>query len=305
MNVLVVGAGVIGTVYGAQLSAAGHSVSILEHGPRTQEIARLGLVAHDMTRRTRESTSANVVPDAEADVFELVLIAVRADQLHSAIRPLWMLSGAPTLLFFGNNPGGRSALPRALPGTVHLGFPGVGGSMRDGVAEYTRLARQPPTLETGAGRVVKEFETALGRRGFALAHTEDIDGWLAYHAVFVASVSAALYRCAGDPVALGNDRTTLHLMCRAIAEGFRALRREHVQGLPRNLRALHLLLPDAFAIRYWSRMMRAPIGETSFAAHARHAHPEMRVLADAVLERICEAPATTHLRRLLEQPSRA
>jgi len=80
------------------------------------------------------------------------------------------------------------------------------------------------------------------------------------------------------------------LMCRAIEEGFLALRRERVQGLPRNLRVLHLWLPDAFAIRYWWRTMRSPIGESSFAAHARHAQPEIRALADAVLDRICEAP---------------
>ena len=39
MNVLVVGAGVIGTVYGAQLGAAGHTVHVLNHPPRTDGIA--------------------------------------------------------------------------------------------------------------------------------------------------------------------------------------------------------------------------------------------------------------------------
>lgn len=149
-----------------------------------------------MNSATIQSTSATVIPDAGAGVFDLLLVAVRADQLRSAIRPLWTLSGAPALLFFGNNPGGRSALPGALPGTIHLGFPGVGGSMRDGVAEYTRLARQPTTLETGAGRVVKEFQTALIRQGFALAHTTDMDGWLAYHAVFS---HRSRLRCIGAP----------------------------------------------------------------------------------------------------------
>ena len=35
MRVLIVGAGVIGTVYGAHLGAAGHAVSVLRHPPRT------------------------------------------------------------------------------------------------------------------------------------------------------------------------------------------------------------------------------------------------------------------------------
>lgn len=39
MKVLVVGAGVIGTVYGAHLAAARNTVSVLSHGARTDEVA--------------------------------------------------------------------------------------------------------------------------------------------------------------------------------------------------------------------------------------------------------------------------
>ena len=41
MKVLIVGAGVIGTVYGAHLAAAGNTVSVLSHGVRTEEVAAL------------------------------------------------------------------------------------------------------------------------------------------------------------------------------------------------------------------------------------------------------------------------
>ena len=34
MKVLIIGAGVIGTVYGAHLGAAGHTVDVLSHPPR-------------------------------------------------------------------------------------------------------------------------------------------------------------------------------------------------------------------------------------------------------------------------------
>lgn len=39
VDVLVIGAAVIGTVYGAQLAAHGHAVSVLAHGTRTGEVA--------------------------------------------------------------------------------------------------------------------------------------------------------------------------------------------------------------------------------------------------------------------------
>jgi ketopantoate reductase len=49
MKVLVVGAGVVGTVYGAHLAVAGNTVSVLSHGPRTEEVAAGGLRARDAT----------------------------------------------------------------------------------------------------------------------------------------------------------------------------------------------------------------------------------------------------------------
>ena len=48
MRVLVVGAGMIGTVYGAHLACTGHAVSVLSHPPRTEDVAWNGLTAHDV-----------------------------------------------------------------------------------------------------------------------------------------------------------------------------------------------------------------------------------------------------------------
>ena len=36
MKVLIVGAGVVGTVYGSHLATAGSTVAVLRHGPRTE-----------------------------------------------------------------------------------------------------------------------------------------------------------------------------------------------------------------------------------------------------------------------------
>ena len=49
MKVLIVGAGVVGTVYGAHLAAAGSTVEVFSHGPRTDEVAAGGLRARDVT----------------------------------------------------------------------------------------------------------------------------------------------------------------------------------------------------------------------------------------------------------------
>src|ERR1700685_1189112 len=83
MKVLVVGAGLIGTVYGAHLAAAGSTVSVLSHGPRTDEVAAGGLSARDVLGRGRADAQTAVVPDASGE-YDIVLVAVRREQLTSA-----------------------------------------------------------------------------------------------------------------------------------------------------------------------------------------------------------------------------
>jgi hypothetical protein len=98
-----------------------------------------------------------------------------------------------------------------------------------------RIAQQPTALDEIRDPRLDELQRALESRGFAVQRVRDMSGWLAYHAVFVASISAALYHCQTDPQRLASDREELRLMCRAIAQGFQALRTQGVVGLPRNL----------------------------------------------------------------------
>jgi 2-dehydropantoate 2-reductase len=302
MKVLIIGAGVIGTVYGAHLGAAGHTVHVRRHPPRTDDVAVSGLAAHEVLNDDWAASTASVVTDIGADRYDLVLVAVRSDQLAQASGQLATLGGSPAVLFFGNNPGGRSALPAQIPGEVRLGFPGVGGVIRDGVADYVRIRQQPTALEAASDPRLAELERTLRRRGFAVQRVADMEGWLAYHAAFVACVAAALYRCATDAARLAADREVLKLMCAAVTEAFAALRRAGVRGLPRNLAVLHSPPLRPVAVRYWARTMRSPAGELCFAAHARHARPEMQILGDQVTARLADSPGTSHLRQLL-QPS--
>jgi 2-dehydropantoate 2-reductase len=275
MKMLIVGAGVIGTVYGAHIAAAGNQVSVLSHGRRTDEVAAGGLCARDVLGGGQVHAEAGVVPDVCGD-YDVVLVAVRRDQLAAACTGLAVLAEKPAVVFFGNNPSGRAAIPADLPGDVYLGFPGVGGVMAGGTAGYVRIRQQPTAFPKTPDPRLDMLESVLSGRGFAVQRVTDMDGWLAYHAAFVACVAAALYRCGTDPVRLAGDRATLTLMCRAITGAFAGLRADGTAGLPRNLAVLHSPVLRAVAVRYWARTMRSPMGELVFAAHSRHAEAEMR-----------------------------
>jgi 2-dehydropantoate 2-reductase len=298
LKVLIVGAGVIGTVYGAHVAAAGNQVSVLSHGLRTGEVAAGGMCARDVLGGERVNVRADVVPDASGD-YDVVLVAVRRDQLASACAGLAVLAGKPAVVFFGNNPAGRAAIPGDLPGDTYLGFPGVGGVMADGTADYVRIRQQPTALPQSPDPRLAALESALSSRGFAIQRVADMDGWLAYHAAFVACVAAALYRCGTDPIRLAADRPVLALMCQAITGAFAGLHGQGTVGLPRNLALLHSPLLKAIAVRYWARTMRSPMGELCFAGHSRHAEAEMRALGDDMAARITTSPALTELLRPL------
>src|SRR6202167_6418732 len=108
MKVLVVGAGVIGTVYGAHLAAAGSTVWVLSHGRRTDEVAVGGLCARDVLGGERADAKAAVVPDASG-MYDIVLVTVRRDQLASACAGLALLGGEAAIVFLGKKPGWRAA----------------------------------------------------------------------------------------------------------------------------------------------------------------------------------------------------
>jgi 2-dehydropantoate 2-reductase len=298
---LIVGAGVIGTVYGAHITAAGHQVSVLRHGPRTGEVAAGGLGARDVLGGGGVNVGVDVVPDASGD-YDVVLVAVRHDQLAAACAELTVLAGKAAVVFFGNNPAGLAAIPGDLPGDAYLGFPGVGGVMVGGTADYVRIRQQPTALQQSPDLRLAALESALSSRGFAIRRVVDMDGWLAYHAAFVACVAAALYRCGTDPARLAADRPVLALMCQAITGAFAGLRGQGTAGLPRNLAVLHSPLLRAVAVRYWARTMRSPMGELCFAGHSRYAQAEMRALGRDMAARITTSPALTELLRPLEAP---
>src|ERR1700689_5258504 len=160
MKILLIGAGVIGTVYGANLGAAGDTVSVLAHGDRTAEVADIGLRARDVADGAVTAASVNVVSELQADTYDLVLVAVTRDQVSAVCASLTTLTGAPAILLLGNS-AGREVVPDAVRGRLHLGFPGVGGTLAGGTAEYVRIKPQPTALESIDDALVDELAAHL------------------------------------------------------------------------------------------------------------------------------------------------
>ncbi len=282
MRILVLGAGVIGSVYAAKLVQAGHEVVLVARGRRLADLRTHGLVVEDSQSGHRTVLQVPSVSEVAADDrFDLVLVPVRSEQLSSTLSALTAMSDESAVLFFGNTAGHEAVLTATLGNRALFGFPAAGG-VRDGdVVRYVLIRQQKTMLGESDGSTtprVRQCRDVLRGAGFPTRVSSDIDGWLLGHAAFVVPLAFALYRVGIDPNRLASDRATMRLMVDATRQAFTALRAAGNTEIPRNLRTLYRL-PTPVVVAYWRRVFASPRGELWFGAHTRAAPEEMRSMA--------------------------
>jgi 2-dehydropantoate 2-reductase len=284
VNILVFGAGVIGSLYAGKLQEGGNLVTVLARGERLEEIRRNGLVLEDIVsghHSTIQVATTDVLrPD---DAYDIALITVRLDQLESVMPALQSNPRIPTIVFMLNNPSGSADLITALgKARVILGFPGAGGTREAGVVRYAIISQQPTTIGEFDGtktarllNLVKTFRAA----GLQTRIESNMDAWLKTHAFFVTAVCGAIYLAGGDCRKLSRDDATLELMVEAIIEGFAAVRALGLPVTPFALKVLFRWLPTIFVVMYWRKFFSRNTAEYAFGRHARNAAAEMLEVA--------------------------
>jgi 2-dehydropantoate 2-reductase len=284
VNILIYGAGVIGTLYAARLRESGHRVTVLARGARLGDIRNYGLVVEDVISGRRSITQVDIAESLNPDDrYDAVLVAVRRDQLDSVLQDLATNRRIPTILFMLNNPNGSRHLVKILGGErVLLGFPGAGGTRDGHIVRYALIAQQPTTMGEMGGRRnarLRVLAAAFREAGFPTKISRDMDAWLKTHAFFVTAVCGAIYLSGGDCGRLSEDDATLTLMTKGVCEGFAAVRALGLPVKPFPLKVLFAWLPLRFAIGYWRRFFATKVADVVFGQHARIAAREMRDVA--------------------------
>ena len=292
-RILVIGAGVIGSVYAGLLADAGHEVTVVTRGGRLDNLRQQGLRLRSADGS--ESRPSVSIVDVVADTpFDLVVIAVRREQaVFAAVQAA--RSNAVAVLFFGNFAGMVADLGASVRRDRALaGFPGVGGRIEpDGSVTYVVIGQQPTVVGTigAADEATQSTATTLREAGFPTKLEPDIDRWLGSHAALVAPLAAAVKAAGGRADALADRRDLLRMAAHATKAIYR---RQRVRGelvASTNLRLLYLVMPEWFAVRYWSRALRGDFGELAFAAHTRHAWGEMAALSAWLRSTLDDDPA--------------
>lgn len=302
MRILIVGAGVIGSVYAGRLVRAGQQVTLLARGQRLADLRERGLVLHDAATGQTETYRLPVAESpAAAGRFDLALVPVRREQLGSVIGVLDE-ADADEVVFFGNAVGRVADLAAALGSRALFGFPAVGGVREGAAVRYVTIRQQRTMLGESSGvrsARVRQLAAAFAQAGFRTHVSSDPEGWLLAHSAFITPIAFALYRAGVEPSRLAADNTSLQLMVLATRQAFRALREEGNREIPANLRMLYLAAPGPAAAQYWKRVLAGPNGELWFAAHTRVAADEMRSVGEALNRHInaatTRAPALAEL----------
>jgi 2-dehydropantoate 2-reductase len=280
MKIVVVGPGVIGSIYGGLLARSGHDVTLIARGQRLADLRTHGLVLEDADSGHRTEISLPVLAELSPDDhYDLVLVTVRSEQFASTLPMTNSMGDGSDVLMFGNTTGKQAELVTALGQRALFGFPAVGGVRKGPIVRYLAIHQQKTMLGEVDGTSttrIRRLQTMFDDAGFRTNISANIGGWMIGHSAFVVPIGFALYRFDTDAAALAADARTLRLMVLATRDIFEALNDVEI---PANLRWLYLRMPTAFAVRYWRRVFASPRGELWFAAHGRAAPDEMQALA--------------------------
>ncbi len=293
MKILVVGAGVIGSIYGGRLAESGHAVDVLARGKRLAELEREGLVLENIVDGSRSGPPVRVVATPGADPCDLVLVALRDGQITSALPLLDALPGRPDILFFSNCPlrvaelVGRFGADRTF-----FGFAGAGGVHDGGTIRYAAVRQQAttfgPVLGASPARPA-EIAAVFAAAGFAVERVPDMEAWLMTHAFFITAICGALYRNGGRSAALAGNRADLALMRRGLSEGLACVRALGKTPSPAKFDFLADYLPEWLVVAFLRRFFASKLAEFAIDGHANAAADDMADLAADCRTMIAEA----------------
>ncbi|NMB88463.1 MAG: ketopantoate reductase family protein [Chloroflexi bacterium] len=284
MKIMVIGAGVLGSLYAARLQSSGNEVTLLARGERSRYLQENGVVLQEGESGPVTATPVRVVTeiDPQAD-YDLAVVLVRKNQLGPVCT---MLSAAPRIqavLFMFNNAAGPDEMIRAVGRQrVLLGFPGAGGRREGGVVHYILADSQPTTLGELDGTATPRLAAiteAFERAGFPVEQCAHMDAWLKTHVAVVSPIANALYLAGGDNYRLARTPDGMVLLVRAIQEGFQVLRALGIPVVPSKYRWM-AYIPEPLLVAILRRGFDTQRSELLMARHARAARDEMRALAD-------------------------
>lgn len=300
-NILVFGAGVIGSLYAAKLKLAGENVTILARGKRFEQLKKKGIIWQDAFSGKLNTVFPNVIDKlTPQDDYDMVAIHVRANQLTSVLPILSANKKIPIYLFMLNFPQGFHEVAKTVgEKRVILGFPGAGGMVTKVgilVASVAPGFAQPTTFGEINGEITKRLEEIsqiYAHAGFPTALSTNMDAWLKTHVVWTLPFECILYKYKYNCAAIAKDTNALTIIAESIKEGIRVLHTLHIPIVPFQIQLMYgrpPLFVCKLILKAWFSSKNA---EVYTARHAKNAPDEAYYLAQEFKKFIIKSGLST------------
>jgi len=301
IRILVIGAGVNGSVIAERLFERGVDVTVLARGKRLAEIESNGIVIQNPFSQKRRVAKVRVIGElAPGDVYDYILVVVRRNQVAELL-PTLAANSSPNLVFMNNNLNGPAEIVAALGSErPMLGFVFAGGK-RDGeiiraMGPFDHSLMLTPFGEIN-GTVTPRLITLvnlLNRAGLRAKVSNHIVDYLATHAAGVAALVPLLMKYQNHIKALARSPEDLKLAASAMRETVPVLKALGHKIVPAGQQIVAVM--PVFVLAFLLRLMcNSKFGEVGAAWHAQQAPDELQALADdlraAVIRSGVPAPA--------------
>jgi 2-dehydropantoate 2-reductase len=284
-RILVIGAGVNGSVCAAGLQRAGANVTVLARGQRYAELAEDGIVIENPIKNTRSVTKVPVISGlTPEDRYDYILVIVRKNQVPELL-PVLARNCSPNIVFMVNNPSGPEVYTAALGRErVMLGLVFAGGK-RDGsviraIGGPGEAVGAPPFGELDGSKSprLKRLVSLFRQAGFKVKTSNCMADYLATHAAMVAPLARLLINNGSDTYALARSRADLRLCVEAMREVPAVLRRNGFRVVPAENAIVFAVVPKFLLVAFMRRFMATRLAEVGAAWHCQQAPDEMQQL---------------------------
>ncbi len=276
MRILIFGAGVIGSLYGALLAEAGYDVSIYARGRRLECLTRDGLL-YKRKGKIRKAPVRVLSKLEEEDCYDLILLTVRENQLRAALEELRQ-NVSPTIVTMVNSLETYDSW-EALCGAGRIipAFPGAGGGFDGNVLDAALTPRliQPTTIGKTGGRE-KDLARVLHRAKIPCQIVPDMHAWQLCHLAMVVPIADAYYEAA-DPEHAGRDAALMRKTAKQIRDNLGAIAARKIRLSPGKMQAFRLL-PTPLVGWILGFVFQSSFGDRFMYRHSMKAPDEMRQL---------------------------